>query len=105
MSTKTRKTIEDLYKVAENGKAEIINGELIKMPPTGDFPNRAAGNIYLSLRNIEKLINNGRAYTDNIGYKVNLPNRESFSPDTSFYVGPRAGGKFLAGAPIFAVEV
>jgi Uma2 family endonuclease len=36
---------------------------------------------------------------------VNLPNRESFSPDAAFYVGPRTGGRFLEGAPVFAVEV
>jgi Uma2 family endonuclease len=36
---------------------------------------------------------------------VNLPNRRSFNPDAAFYVGPRSGGKFLQGAPIFAVEV
>jgi Uma2 family endonuclease len=36
---------------------------------------------------------------------VDLPNRKSFSPDGAFYVGPRTGGKFLEGAPGFAVEV
>jgi Uma2 family endonuclease len=34
-----------------------------------------------------------------------LPNRRSFSPDAAYYIGPRAGGKFLEGAPVFAVEV
>jgi Uma2 family endonuclease len=47
----------------------------------------------------------GRAYGDSVGFIVNLPNRKSFSPDAAFYVGPRAGAKFLQGAPIFAVEV
>jgi len=47
----------------------------------------------------------GRAYGDNVGFIVNLPNRRSFSPDAAFYIGPRTGGKFLDGAPIFAVEV
>ncbi len=28
MSTKAEATIEDLYRVPENGKAEIVNGEL-----------------------------------------------------------------------------
>jgi Uma2 family endonuclease len=50
MSTKTQATIEDLYRVPENGKAEIVNGELILMPPTGDMPSRAAFNIASSLR-------------------------------------------------------
>jgi Uma2 family endonuclease len=55
MSTKTRATIEDLYKVE--------------------------------------------------GKYVNLPHRESFSPDAAYYTGPRTGMRFLEGAPVFAVEV
>ena len=32
MSTKAEATVEDLYKV--EGKAEIVNGEIVLMPPT-----------------------------------------------------------------------
>jgi len=32
MSAKIEATIEDLYRVPENGKAEIIDGELVLMP-------------------------------------------------------------------------
>jgi len=42
MLIKTKATIEDLYRVSENGKAEIVNGELRFMPPTGDLPGSAA---------------------------------------------------------------
>jgi Uma2 family endonuclease len=108
MRTKPEATIEDLYQVPEKGKAEIVDGELVLMSPTGDVPSRAASNIYISLRRYESSSDNanyGRAYADNTGFIVNLPRRKSFSPDTAFYVGPRAGGKFLEGAPLFAVEV
>lgn len=105
MSTKTQATIEDLYRVPENGKAEIVNGELILMPPTGDLPSRAAFNIASSLKEFARGKNIGRAYPDNTGYKVNLPDRDSFSPDASFYTGKSTGMKFLEGAPVFAVEV
>ncbi|HEX8847485.1 MAG TPA: Uma2 family endonuclease [Pyrinomonadaceae bacterium] len=105
MSTKVRATIEDLYKVPGNAKAEIVNGEIVLMSPTGDLPNRAAGAIYISLRQYEPQIKNGRAYSDNAGFKVNLPHRESFSPDAAFYIGKPTGMKFLEGAPVFAVEV
>lgn len=47
----------------------------------------------------------GRAYPDNVGYVVNLPNRKTFSPDASFFTGARSGMRFLQGAPDFAVEV
>jgi hypothetical protein len=48
MVTKVKATIEDLY--AEEGKAEIVNGELLLMSPTGDMPSRAGGAIYMNLR-------------------------------------------------------
>ncbi len=105
MTTRPKATIEDLYHVPEHGKAEIVHGELVLMSPTGDLPNRAAGAIYVNLRQYERRASSGRAYTDNAGFRVNLPHRESFSPDAAFYVGPRTGGKFLEGAPVFAAEV
>ncbi len=105
MPIKNQATIEDLYHVPENGKAEIVNGELQLLSPTGDMPGRAAGEIYVSLDAHERHTRAGRAYGDNVGFIVNLPNRKSFSPDAAFYVGPRTGGKFLQGAPVFAVEV
>ena len=36
---------------------------------------------------------------------VTLPHRQSFSPDAAYHIGPRAGMRFLEGAPVFAVEV
>ena len=105
MSTRTQATIEDLYHVDEDGKAEIVDGELVLMSPTGDLPGSAALEIALSLRGYARQTRIGRAHGDNVGFIVNLPNRRSFSPDAAFYIGPRTGGKFLDGAPIFAVEV
>ncbi len=105
MSTKTQATIEDLYHVPENGKAEIVNGELRLMSPTGDFPSRAGLAIVVALHAYERRTGKGRSYPDNAAFIVNLPNRRSFSPDAAYYVGPRTGGKFLEGAPVFAVEV
>jgi len=105
MSIKTHATIEDLYHVPENGKAEIVAGELRLMSPTGDLPGSAAFRIAVSLDTHARRTGVGRVYGDNVGFIVNLPNRRSFSPDAAFYVGPRSGGKFLEGAPVFAVEV
>jgi Uma2 family endonuclease len=102
---KTQATVEDLYHVPDNSKAEIVDGEVRLMSPTGDLPSSAAFEIAVSLRAQARRTGLGRAYTDNVGFVVNLPNRKSFSPDAAFYLGPRAGGRFLQGAPIFAVEV
>jgi Uma2 family endonuclease len=104
MATQIRAaTIEDLYRV--DGKAEIVDGEVVLMPPTGEAPGRAGGSLYVSLRNYERKSGSGRAYTSNAGFIVDLPNRQSFSPAIAFHLGKRTGMKFLEGAPIFAVEV
>lgn len=95
MSIRTEATIEDLYRVPEDGKAEIVNGQLIIMAATGFLPGRAGGEIYVSLREYERRTNNGYALPDNVGFIVNLPNRRSFSPDAAFYTGkPTGGGSF-----------
>lgn len=103
MSTRTEATIEDLYKV--DGKAEIVNGEIVLIPPTGFLPSRASGEIFVSLREYAQRTRAGYAIPDNAAFVVSLPNRRSFSPGVAFYTGPPTGGKFMEGAPIFAVEV
>lgn len=105
MSTKTEATVDDLYRVPENGKAEIVNGELVLISPTGGVPGLAAGEIFISLHEYERRVGGGYAFPDNVGFIVNLPHRRSFSPDAGFFKGQLRGGKFLGGAPIFAVEV
>jgi Uma2 family endonuclease len=87
-----------------DAKAEIVAGEIVLMSPTGGLPSRAAAAIYRSLWDYERRTKSGRAYTDNTGFLVDLPQRKSFSPDASFYVGPPPGPRFLQGAPIFAAE-
>ncbi len=66
MSTKVEATIEDLLKVKQ--KAEIVNGEIILMSPTGILPSYAAGEIFSSLREYSKRRKQGRAVTDNCGF-------------------------------------
>lgn len=105
MSTKVEAAIEDLYSIPENGKAELVNGEIVQMPPTGGLSGRAGGKIYRSLDDYEQQTKSGYAFPDNVGFAVNLPHRKSFSPDAAFYIGELKGGEFLEGAPIFAVEV
>lgn len=105
MTASTQATIEDLYHVPENGKAEIVNGELVLMSPTGFWPIRAAGAIYRSLYGHERRTKSGYAVPDNAGFIVDLPNRESFSPDAAWYTGKPTGMRFLEGAPSFAAEV
>lgn len=102
--TKPKATIDDLYYV--EGKAEIVNGEIIELMATGRMPIYATGEIFVSLRaHVRKARLPGISVPDNAGFHVTLPNRESFSPDAAYYVGPNSGMKFFEGAPVFAAEV
>jgi Uma2 family endonuclease len=98
-------TIDDLARIADHGKAELIDGVIVPMSPTGFLPSYVAGEIYASLREYARRTRSGYAIGDNTGFIVNLPHRKSFSPDAAFYTGKSTGMRFLEGAPVFAVEV
>lgn len=94
--------IAELYKV--EGKAEIVDGRVVRRAPTGDEPGSAGGEIFVSLRAYARE-HGGKAYPDTVAFLADLPHRKSFAPDASYYTGPRAGMKFLPQPPDFAVEV
>lgn len=102
MATKREATIDDLYRV--DGKAEIVNGELVLMSPGSFLHGRVAGKIFMSLAAYEEKTKYGYAVPDNVGFVVNLPHRRSFSPDAGF-CSQVPTQKFVDGAPLFAVEV
>jgi Uma2 family endonuclease len=100
----TERLISELYKV--DGKAEIVDGRIVHMSPTGFEPGNASGAIYVSLRQfIRQTKAPGAAVPDNVGFLTDLPHRKSFCPDAAYHTGPRTGMKFLSQAPDFAAEV
>ncbi len=103
MTIKTGATVDDLYRT--EGKAELVDGELVHMAATGRGPGYAAAEIFVALRAYARRVKRGVAFADNNAFLVRLPNRQSFSPDAGYYVGPNSGMKFFQGAPLFAVEV
>lgn len=103
MSLKTRATLEDLYQV--EGKAELVDGEIVLLSPAGGDPGIAGGEIFANLRAYARSTGRGLALPDGVGFRVRLPHRDSFSPDAAYYIGARTGMDFLEGAPVFAVEV
>ena len=96
-------TIADLYKVRE--KAELIGGEVVVMSPASAGHGRTSGIIFNRLLEYEQRSGIGVAFPDNVGFLVNLPNRQSFSPDVAYYYGSYNEEEFVNGAPDFAVEV
>jgi Uma2 family endonuclease len=103
MSTATQALIDELYRIKE--RAEIVDGGIVIMSPTGGLPSSAGGVIYASLRQHQRTVGGGWAYPDGAGFLVDLPNRKSFSPDAALHKGPKPTMKFIDGAPLFAAEV
>jgi Uma2 family endonuclease len=103
MAVQNKATFSDLYK--EPGKAELVNGKVVRLMPTGGDPGYAADEIFVAVREYSKRLGRGRAVSDSKGFRVQLPGRDSFSPNAAFYIGANPGMKFYEGGPVFAVEV
>ena len=105
--TQAKATLDDLHRV--EGKAELISGRIVHLIPTGYKPNRVAGVIYRSLDDHAMAAGRGVAFTDNMGFAVPelSSGRQSFSPDSSYYIGPlpQDDMDFVEGPPTLAVEV
>lgn len=98
-----RATVWDLERC--RGKAELVNGVLLHLPRMGAAPGAAGDAVLFALHQHVERTGIGRAIGDNRAFLVELPHRESFSPNAAYYTGPRAGMRFYIGAPVFAVEV
>ncbi len=103
-----RATIDDLYLV--EGKAELIDGKVIRFEPSGDLPSAVAGEIMFALHAQAKQSQLGVVLGGTVAFALPKPlnsGRQSFSPDASYYVGPLPANRmrFIDGAPTFAVEV
>lgn len=96
-------TVEDLH--LTKLKAEIVEGQLIVIGPTAPGPAKAAWTIRESLDRYERSVGGGYANGARIAFIVDLPNRLSFCPDVSWWVGDPAAHYFPHGAPVFAVEI
>ena len=100
-------TLADLARVTD--KAELIDGKVIPIMPTGYRPNIIAGRIFRRLADHADASGKGVAFTDNMGFAVAMlsTGRESFSPDAAYYTGPPPSQqmRFVVGPPDFAVEV
>src|SRR4051794_32967010 len=103
IQAKPAATIADLYRAPE--KAELVNGEIVIMSPASIGHGRKASRIYMSLLEYEEKTGRGYAVPDNVGFIVDLPNRQSFSPDAAYFFGEINEDEFVEGAPDFAAEV
>lgn len=90
-----------------SGKAEIVRGELVSMSPAGWRHNRKSLRIVQSLLHYEDDVGGGVAFGDNAGFVVDLPERQSFSPDAAWLACDEDSDspEFIDGAPTFAIEL
>jgi Uma2 family endonuclease len=102
---KRKATVRDLHRA--EGKAELINGRIVQMSPTGFRPSQVAMRIVLSLHSYSEVTRTGSVFTDNVAFLATLTHRGSFSPDAAYYTGPIPDDpmEFLPASPDFAVEV
>jgi Uma2 family endonuclease len=104
MSTHVEENLVDLlYQIDQ--KAEIVNHQIILLPPMGALPGYASDEIVYSLWEYSKRHRKGLPFGGKVAFMVDLPHRKSFCPCAGFYVGAYPGMKFFEGAPLFAVEV
>lgn len=96
-------TIADLYGVEQ--KAELVSGEIVIMSPASAGHGRVSGKIFQSLLEYEERTGQGYAFPDNVGFIVDLPQRQSFSPDAAYFFGAINEQEFVDGPPAFAAEV
>ena len=98
-----------LVEVAGDRKAELVDGEVHVMTSTGRGPARAGLAIASSLRAYSQE-HGGEAFPDGAAFLVDIPGRQSFSPDAAYLAGPTPDLAALSldavdGAPTFAAEV
>src|SRR5438552_3365561 len=106
-TTERAATLDDLCRV--EGKAELIDGRIVHIMPTGRRPGRVALRIARALDRHAEATGRGEAFGDNVGFTVArlTSGRQSFSPAASYFLGPFPSDEmeFLVGPPTFAVEV
>ena len=103
-----RATLADLARV--EGKAELINGQVISHMTTGFRPGVVVLRIARRLADYtDAASGRGIAFGDNVGFAIPMltTGRESFSPDAAYYTGPPPADamRFVPGPPAFAAEV
>jgi Uma2 family endonuclease len=103
----TELTLDDLEQMPDDFvHRELVNGELIELPPPELDHSDTAHNIYDSLSPFIRRRRSGKLYIE-AGYKVTADKRNWIQPDVSFVFEKRRdeSNRFLFGAPDLAVEV
>jgi Uma2 family endonuclease len=107
LSSRDLELLERLYRI--DGKAEVIQGEIVRQPPFGCLPGIVCANVLVSLHAWCQTHGLGVALGSTVGYEGAIidGHLRTFCPDVSFKRLPVDvdSMRFVPGAPDFAVEV
>jgi Uma2 family endonuclease len=97
-------TFEEFETLPENpGKQELLNGEVIELPPAKKKHNQGAQRLFLALHAaVDASV--GTPYIG-MGYRVTRRPDSWLIPDVSIAHPDQPGEDYIEGAPLLAVEV
>jgi len=95
-------TLDDLWEFED--PAELIDGRIVPMSPTGNHPGYAASRIRRSLDEHAETRGGGFGVSESVGFILQTPATQLFVPDAAWWTGPDEAD-LLHGAPPFAAEV
>src|SRR5579862_2265930 len=106
---RTELTLDDLEQMPDDAMhRELIDGELIELPPPESKHARIARTIFRSLDRYCESRKIGEVFPE-AGYKVTADRRNWVQPDVSFisnaYLAGGGEQRFFEGAPDLAVEI
>jgi len=101
MSTTALMTFAEFEALPDvEGKRELIDGEVIEMPPPENAHSRIAKRIFILLL---ARLGERRVWQDHTGYRIG---KGWIEPDVSVsWPEQRSDGKYFAGSPMIAVEI
>lgn len=106
-------TLDDLFRMSQDGRVEIINGEWFEMAAVGAVHHMVGSNVYDPLQSFVKSRDLGVVFFDGMTFLMFSPQprlKNSFEPDVSFISNENIPAdwdpeKPHPGVPDFAVEV
>src|SRR5690349_1374741 len=102
-------TADELLKMGDIGRCELVYGELVMMSPAGAEHGAVAGRIFRLIANFVEQHHLGMTFAAETGFRLAADPDTVRAPDASFVRRQRVKGrltkKFFEGAPDLAVEV
>ena len=105
-------TFEDLERLPEEaGKTELLDGELIQMPPAKRRHGKTSGRLFLRLSQLVAVLSSvggasaiGEVEVE-MGYKIGRSPDSWLIPDVSVTHPGQPGDDYYEGAPLIAIEI